>query len=70
MPEELIATIAANVRALMAKRYITQTDIGLALGLSQGQVSERIRGKIEFKITELQKVADLLECPLEQLFKE
>ena len=62
MPHEVAThdTIAANVRAEVARAQVTQTDLGEALGLTQTQVSRRLAGHVEFGATELAVLADYL----------
>lgn len=60
-------TIAAEVRAEIARqRRPTQRELGELLGLSQAQVSERVRGDVEWRISELALVADVLGVPITQ----
>ena len=49
-----------TLRAEMARRRITQTALAEALGLPQTQVSSRLRGATEWKVTELLAVAEYL----------
>lgn len=59
-PSRLSDRVAAEVRANMARARMTQTDLALALGLTQSAVSKRLRGKIAFSVDELEKIADVL----------
>lgn len=69
MPKTLTAAdIAANVRAELARRAITQGAVAEALGLSQPQVSARLRGSVMFRIDELLTIAALLDLPPVALF--
>lgn len=61
------ATTGANVRAEMARKAVTQTQLASALGLSQGAVSARIRGTTPFDINELATIAGLLDVPIGRL---
>ncbi|HEY8664636.1 MAG TPA: helix-turn-helix transcriptional regulator [Propionibacteriaceae bacterium] len=52
--------VARNVRAEMSRRRITQAVVARHLNLSQSSVSLRLTGSAEFKVSELQAVAELL----------
>ena len=51
----------------MARRGVTQTVLGRAIGVSQAGVSKRLRGDVPFDINELAAAAALLEVTLETL---
>lgn len=53
-------SVAANIRAEMARRRATQGALAAALGVTQQAVSRRLRGDVEFTVTELQIVAETL----------
>ena len=59
--------IAANTRAAKARRQATDADIAKALGITRPGVCERMNGKARWQIEELEKLADFLDVPLEQL---
>ena len=59
--------VGANVRAEMARRGITQTQLAEQIGRSQPQLSKRLTGAIPFDINELTAVADALSVPIEKL---
>lgn len=59
--------IAANVRAAMAYRRVEQAEIAGVIGKSTASVSERVTGKTNFRVDELQLIAAHLEVPLDQL---
>ena len=56
----LTEQVAAEVRAYMARRRMTQARLAEVLGLSQSGVSARLAGKVPFRLDELEKVADAL----------
>ena len=60
-PHELVA---AQVREEMARQGISQVKLARLLGVAQQTVSRRIVGEVPFDITELARVADLLNVPL------
>jgi len=51
----------------MAARGLLQRDLALALGVSQTQISERIRGTIDWRLSELRTVAAIVRIPLAEL---
>lgn len=64
MPNDLALDIAAQVRAEISKQMRPQRELVDLLGLSQAQISERVRGDVEWRISELVKVAELLGVPI------
>lgn len=59
--------IAANVRAALAYKGLEQAALKPVLDRSDSAVSARLRGVANFRIDELQAIADFLSVPLEQL---
>lgn len=64
MPSQLALDIAAQVRAEISKQMKPQRELVDLLGVSQAQVSERVRGDVEWRISELVKVAHYLGVPI------
>lgn len=54
----------------MARRRISQADLGKALDLSQAAVSRRLRGDVAFDVAELAVVAGVLGLPLARLVED
>lgn len=52
--------VASNIRAEMARRGVRQSDLAVALEMSQGSLSKRLAGKARFDLAELQTAADFL----------
>ena len=65
--ETISTTVAANVRAEMARQKKRQTDLGEALGLTQGAVSKRLSGAVALDVNELGVIAEFLGVPVERL---
>lgn len=61
---------AANIRAEMARKGLTQRDLAALLGLSQPTVSARMRGRTEFTVSELRAIASWLNVPASYLLGE
>lgn len=55
--------VGANVRAELARRNITQTDLANHLGLGVASMSGRINGRIPIDVNELAAIAAYLETP-------
>lgn len=53
----LSSRVAAEVRGQAARRGLTQADVGRVLGLSQPQISGRLRGKMPFRLDEIDTLA-------------
>lgn len=64
MTNSLPADIAAEVRAEISRQRKTQRELSEILGISQQQVSERVLGEVEWRISELVRVARWLDVPL------
>ena len=61
--------IAGNVRAEMARRRLTQTDVALLLGMSQNAVSRRLSGRTPWRLTDLRALADALGTTVSALIE-
>ena len=57
-PERLATRVAAEIRALTGRFSMNQTDLGIMLGMSQSQAGKRLRGAIEFEISEIEIIAN------------
>ncbi len=61
------AAAGVNVRAEMARKGLSQAQVGAHLAMSQAAVSAKLRGLTPFTIDQLASIAALLEVPLETL---
>lgn len=61
---------AANVRAEMARKRISQTKLAESLGWSQGAVSRRLSGRVALDLNELERIADQLGVTIFELIVE
>lgn len=64
MSETITASVAAEVRAELARQRIPQRRVGEVIGMSQTAAWRRLRGDVPFDIAELSLVADLLGVPV------
>ncbi len=62
--------VPANVRAELARHRKRQEDIAELLGLTRQALSRRLLGYVDFRIAELQAIADYLEVPIATLVAE
>jgi transcriptional regulator with XRE-family HTH domain len=60
-------TVGDLIRGAMALRGILQRDLATALNITQTQVSARLRGEIDWRLTELQTVARVCHVELADL---
>jgi transcriptional regulator with XRE-family HTH domain len=60
--------IAAEVRAELGRQRMSQRRLAAKLDLSQAQVNDRLRGSVEFRLSELEQIAEILGVPLRQFF--
>lgn len=70
MPSNDRATIAAEVRAELARQQKTQRDVADILGLPQQSVQLRLSGKRAFRAEELARLAEGLGVPISRFFAE
>lgn len=57
LSEDLVEHVASEVRGLIAKFSMTQADLAALLQLSQGAVSNRMRGAQAFQLREIETIA-------------
>lgn len=70
MSETITASVAAEVRAEMARQNVPQRELGDVIGLSQGAAWRRLQGRVPFDVAELAAVAEWLKVPITQLLPE
>lgn len=66
MTSSLTDTVAAEVRAELARRNISRTDAAAHLGMSRTLLWQRLRGESPFTVAELEALAELLDVPVSQ----
>ncbi|GLE55352.1 BetR domain [Mycobacteroides abscessus subsp. bolletii] len=59
--------VAANVRAEMARRRVSQQTLANAMDLSFMSISRRMSGHVSFSISELYRVAEVLKVDIRTL---
>ncbi|MGW0043443.1 helix-turn-helix domain-containing protein [Rhodococcus sp. NPDC003348] len=59
--------IGEEVRALMARRRISQSALASRLGISQSSMSRRLSGESPFTVDELLRLAEIFEVPVTDL---
>lgn len=60
-------SVAANVRAELARKRISQTEVAARLGVSRQNVAQRLSGRVDFRVGELVAIAGLLDIPVAAL---
>jgi len=70
MPANVRDSIAAEVRAELARQGKTQRDIAAVLDLPQPSVQLRLAGKRSFRAEELAKLAEALGVPVSRFIPE
>lgn len=60
-------TIAGEVRALLAKRRKTATDLAAILGITPHTAGRRLSGRVAFTVAELFIIASWLDVPLGEI---
>jgi transcriptional regulator with XRE-family HTH domain len=61
-------SIAEEVRALLARRKLSQRSLAQMLGWQQSQVSRRLSGNTPITASELSELADALNVTVESLY--
>jgi predicted XRE-type DNA-binding protein len=67
MKDDVARETANRVRQAMTAAGVRQISLAEVLGISQAQVSQRLTGNVDFTITELTRVAELLGLPVADL---
>ena len=62
-----VERVAANVRAELARKGITQTDLAAKLCKSQPFVSRRLSGRVPFDVADLAAIASVLDIQIADL---
>lgn len=60
--------IAANVRAEVARRGVSQSALAELLGMNQAGISRRLSGRIDFSASEIAALAEYLSVPVNAFF--
>lgn len=68
MTQGLSHHVACEVRAEMARQRMTQRDVAAVLGISQPQVTARLQGRVEFRTSELDRLAEAFGVPVTNFF--
>ena len=63
-------TLIANIRAEMARNGKTQTDLAQLLGITRQSVSQRMLGRVDFRVSEVQAIATSLNVTVADLIGE
>jgi transcriptional regulator with XRE-family HTH domain len=69
MPNDVRQTIAAEVRAEVARQKKTQRELGAVLEMDQASVWMRLNGKTPWRAEELVVLAQYFGVPVEQFLR-
>ncbi|WP_257209779.1 helix-turn-helix domain-containing protein [Rhodococcus erythropolis] len=67
---DLAQRVAGNVRAELARVRMSQAVAATYLGISQAAFSRRLLGTIDFNLTEISRLSELLNVPVGDLIGE
>ena len=67
MPSNFNEIVAGQVRASLAVRHLRQWELAVQLGWGQKYLSRRLRGEVPFSTEDIQKIAEALGIPIEDL---
>ena len=56
-----------RIRDIRQAKGMTQQDLASRLGVNQSMISDYEAGKVELSLTKAVKIADILECELNDL---
>jgi len=62
-----VERVAANVRAELARKGITQSDLAAKLNKSQPFISRRLSGRVAFDVADLASIATVLDVSITAL---
>lgn len=69
-PQRVNEVIAAEVRAVMGRRRVNQTQLARRLDMSQAALSRRLGGETPFDVVELTRIAIVLNTTMHELIPE
>ncbi len=67
MATQTLPMTGRNVKAAMAERHISQRALAQKLGVTQPTIFRRLSGDVDFSVSELTMIADVLGVPIEAL---
>lgn len=62
-------TVRRVIKAELAYRGLSQAALAPVLSITQQSVSSRFTGEVDFRLGELEQIADFFGIPLEQLLR-
>ncbi|WP_018142433.1 helix-turn-helix domain-containing protein [Alloscardovia criceti] len=62
--------ISTNIQVLMARRGINQHDLADYFGIVPSSVNKRMTGRVEWKVSDLEKASEYFDVPVETLIHE
>lgn len=68
-PSTLAGSVAAEVRAQLARRQLTGAALAAAIGRSEMYVSRRLRGDVPFDLVDVEQAAEFLGVAIADLLR-
>jgi transcriptional regulator with XRE-family HTH domain len=68
--QRLRVAVAEEVRVWMTRRRVTGAGLASAIGRSQAYVSRRLTGDTAFDLDDLERIATVLDVPVNRLFPQ
>lgn len=66
-PNDLARQVADEVRAVIARRRLSQQAVAEAAGMTQSYLARRLVGVIPFDVTDLERLSRALDVPVASL---
>ena len=63
-------TVPEVIRRRLAELGMPQTELAREIGMKDAKLSRRMCGFVEFRVAELQLIADVLDMPMAELLEE
>ena len=70
MPASLTETVAADVRAELARANVSRPEAARRLGMSREALYRRLRGEVSFTVAELEVLAELVGVPVTSFMRQ
>lgn len=67
MPSSYTESVAAEIRAEMARQRITQRDLAASAGLTTAYLSRRLTGDVALSTEDIERLAGALGVPISEL---
>lgn len=62
--------VARNIRAALARQEIRIVDLATAIGMGRMSLSNRLNGRVDFRLSELERITAQIGSSIEALLAE